>query len=161
MYFFLSRDIGKNVFRLDSGQHDNNSDNGWQWPFWPCSICSNFRQGSFTKEEVDQIFGVINFWKTMNKYQKIQLLRISKFISPMFSDLLLPYLFDFLELSQAEVFEPSLEILKPETFFILECKTARQKSTRNKNMQFSKQRQEKSHKTQKIKQKVGENCFQR
>ena len=159
MYFFLSRDIGKNVFRLDIGQHDNNSDNGWQWPFWPCSIFLNFRQGSFTKEEVDQIFGVINFWKTMNKYRKIQLLRISKFISPIFSDFLLPHLFDFLELSQAEVFEPSLEILKPEHFFILE--TARQKSTRNKNMQFSKQRQEKSHKTQKIKQKVGENCFQR
>ena len=78
----------------------------------------------------------------------------------MFSDFLLPHLFDFLELSQAEVFEPSLEILKPETFdFILE--TARQKSTRNKNMQFSKQRQEKSHKTKKIKQKIGENCFQR
>ena len=53
----------------------------------------------------------------MNKYQKIQLLRISKFISPIFSDFLLPHLFDFLELSQAEVFEPSLEILKPETFF--------------------------------------------
>ena len=50
----------------------------------------------------------------MNKYRKIQLLRISKFISPMFSDFLLPHLFDFLELSQAEVFEPSLEILKPE-----------------------------------------------
>ena len=33
----------------------------------------------------------------------------------MFSDFLLPHLFDFLELSQAEVFEPSLEILKPET----------------------------------------------
>ena len=53
----------------------------------------------------------------MNKYRKIQLLRISKFISPIFSDFLLPHLFDFLELSQAEVFEPSLEILKPETFF--------------------------------------------
>ena len=74
----------------------------------------------------------------------------------MFSDFLLPHLFDFLELSQAEVFEPSLEILKPETyfFFIFKCKTTRQKSTRNKNMQFSKQRQEKSHKHKKLSRKL-------